>query len=286
MDYRRLTRQNFKLDMLIGLGRSSQVYLAKAPDGTEVALKIPRREVRTDRVMAERFAQEVALSLTLNHPNLVRGLSGRPEGEGAFLALEYMEEGTLDDSLKKGQMSREVALDCLSQIASAVVFLHSQGIIHQDIKPANIFLDGLTYKLGDFGVAKTRENPKPTERAGSPFYMAPELFAGEQASPASDAYSFGVMAYEMLVGKRPFVGEDLDALAYAHLHKVLPPTNLPPHLDRVVRGMLNKDPATRLLIQAFQQALKPQSAPVPQNQPGAKSADKPRGLFGLFKKKA
>ena len=140
MDYRRLTRQNFKLDMLIGLGRSSQVYLAKGPDGTEVALKIPRREVRTDRVMAERFAQEVALSLTLNHPNLVRGLSGRPEGEGAFLALEYMEEGTLDDSLKKGQMSREVALDCLSQIAQAVVFLHDKGIIHQDIKPQNILL--------------------------------------------------------------------------------------------------------------------------------------------------
>ena len=283
MDYRRLTRQNFKLDMLIGLGRSSQVYLAKAPDGTEVALKIPRREVRTDKVMAERFAQEVSLSMTLQHPSLVRGLSGRPEGEGAFLALEYMEEGTLDESIKKGQMSREVALDCLSQIAKAIIFLHDKGIIHQDIKPANIFLYGLNYKVGDFGVAKTKENPKPSERAGSPFYMAPELFAGEPSSMASDAYSFGIMAFELLVGKRPFLGEDLEALTHSHLHKMTPATNLPPHLDRVVRGLLNKDPAQRFQIQAFLNALKPQVAEVPPV--ASKTPEKSKGLFGIFKKK-
>lgn len=84
MDYRRLTRQHYKLEMLLGLGRSSQVYLAHAPDGTKVALKVPRREVRTDRALTERFAQEVALSLTLNHANLVRGLSGAPRGKGLF----------------------------------------------------------------------------------------------------------------------------------------------------------------------------------------------------------
>jgi len=285
MDYRRLTRQNYRLEMLLGLGRSSQVYLAHAPDGTRVALKVPRREVRTDRVLTERFAQEVALSLTLNHANLVRGLSGRPEGEGAFLALEYFEEGALEDSLKKGPLSLEVATECLAQIAQALIYLHDRGIIHQDVKPSNIFIDGSLFKLGDLGVAKTRENPRPLERAGSPFYMAPELFLGEPATPASDAYSFGVMAFELLVGRRPFVGETIEEIAHAHMHKVPPPTNLPPHLDRIVRNLLTKDAAIRATPQAFLRIARnlpePQSSKITQE-------DKPpkgNGLFGLFRKR-
>lgn len=292
MDYRRLTRQNFKLEMLLGLGRSAQVYLATAPDGGQVALKLPRREVRTDKAMAERFAQEVSLSITLNHPHLVRGLAGRSDGEGAFLALEYLEEGTLDESLKKGQMSRAVALDCLSQIARALVYLHDKGIIHQDVKPSNIYLDGMVYKLGDFGVAKTRENPKAAERAGSPFYMAPELFAGEETTPASDAYSFGVMAFEMLVGNRPFIGEDLEAVTHAHLHKPIPPTNLPTALDKVVRALLNKDPKTRATPQAFLDVLVPGPAPLKAGEEKEKEKEKEKpqaknkGLFGgLFRKR-
>ncbi|MCS7058387.1 MAG: serine/threonine protein kinase [Meiothermus sp.] len=287
MDYRRLTRQDFRLEMLLGLGRSSQVYLARAPDGTQVALKVPRREVRTDKALTERFAQEVALSLTLSHPNLVRGLSGRPEGEGAFLALEYFPDGTLEDLLKKGPLSREMALDCLTQVAQALLYLHERGIVHQDVKPSNIFVDGTRFKLGDFGVAKTRENPKPLERAGSPFYMAPELFLGEPATPASDAYSFGVMAFELLVGKRPFLGESLEELTYAHLHKLPPPTHLPPHLDRILRNLLAKDPAIRATLKAFLQTVL--SPPAPPAQPSkAEKGEKPqrsRGIFRLFRKR-
>lgn len=288
MDYRRLTRQNFKLEMLLGLGRSSQVYLATAPDGGQVALKLPRREVRTDKAMAERFAQEVSLSITLNHPHLVRGLAGRPEGDGAFLALEYLEEGTLDDSLKMGQMSQPVALDCLSQIARALIYLHDKGIIHQDVKPSNIFLDGLMYKLGDFGVAKTREKLNTAERAGSPFYMAPELFSGDDTTVASDAYSFGVMAYEMLVGSRPFLGEDLETLTHAHLHKPIPHTALPPAIDKIVRALMSKDPKTRATPQAFLDALDPNKAVQASKaaEEKIKESTKSKGfLGGLFRKR-
>jgi serine/threonine-protein kinase len=286
MDYRQLTRQHYKLEMLLGLGRWSQVYLARAPDGTKVALKVPRREVRMDRSLTERFAQEVALSLSLNHTNLVRGLSGRPEGEGAFLALEYFEEGTLEERLRKGPLSREEALSCLSQIAHALIYLHSRGVIHQDVKPSNIFIAGTLFKLGDFGVAKTRENPKPLERAGSPFYMAPELFAGESATPASDAYSFGVMAFELLVGRRPFVGETLEEITHAHLHRLPPSAHLPPHLDRVVRNLLAKDPAIRASPKAFLQAIQSNS----QGKPSSESAreekpSKAKGWFSLFRKR-
>ncbi|RDI95081.1 serine/threonine protein kinase [Meiothermus sp. QL-1] len=284
MDYRRLTRQDFKLEMLLGLGRSSQVYLARAPDGTQVALKVPRREVRTNRALAERFAQEVALSLSLSHPHLVRGLAGRPEGEGAFLALEYFPEGTLEDRLRKGPLGREEALECLTQIAQALLYLHERGIVHQDVKPSNIFVEGNRFRLGDFGVARTRENPRPLERAGSPFYMAPELFAGEAATPASDAYSFGVMAFELLVGKRPFVGETLEELGYAHLHRLPPPTGLPPHLDRIVRNLLVKDSATRATLKAFLQIVQKASSPEPPKPP---QEEKPvrKGFLGLLFRK-
>jgi eukaryotic-like serine/threonine-protein kinase len=283
MDYRRLTRQDFKLEMLLGLGRSSQVYLALAPDGTKVALKVPRREVRTEKALSERFSQEVALSLMFNHKYLVRAISGRPEGEGAFLALEYFDEGTLEDTLKHGPFGRDMALECLLLIAEAVLYLHGRGVVHQDIKPSNVFVDGMSFKLGDFGVAKTRENPKPLERAGSPFYMAPELFMGRESGTASDAYSFGILAYELLVGRRPYVGESLEEISYAHMHLAPAPTNLPPYLDKIVRALMVKEPDNRATIKDFVKVV--QDGPVVV-EPEKEKAAKPKGLLGgLFKKR-
>lgn len=255
VDYRRLSRKDFRLEMLLGLGRSSQVYLAKAPDGARVALKVPRREVRENKHLADRFAQEVALSLTLSHPNLVKGLSGRPAGNGAFLALEYFPEGSLEDLIVQAPLPQANAIECLKQLASAVIFLHSQSIVHQDIKTSNVYLCSGTYKLGDLGVAKTRDNPRPLERAGSPFYMAPELFRGEAASPASDAYSLGVLAFELLTGKRPFRADTYEELSYAHLHNAPPATRLEKHLDEAVRGLMAKEPSSRWTVQQFLNAL-------------------------------
>ncbi|WP_051304134.1 serine/threonine-protein kinase [Calidithermus chliarophilus] len=283
IDYSRLTRKDFRLEMLLGLGQTAQVYLAKAPNGVNVALKIPRREVRENPQMRERFAQEVSLSISLVHPHLVRGLAGRPTGDGAFLALEYFPEGSLEDRISKTPLAFPDAVRGLQQIGQVVLFLHQRGIIHQDIKPSNIYLKGADFKLGDLGVAKSRSNPRPLERAGSPFYMAPELFAGEEATEASDTYSFGVLAYELLTGKRPFRAETLDDVTHAHLHLAPPPTSLPRRLDQALRNLLSKDPKQRWSIPQFLQVLASPDQPPPA-QPEEK--EKPKGLRALFRRRS
>lgn len=171
-----------------------------------MALKLPRKEVRQNPALAERFAREVSLSLALRHPHLVRGLYGIPFGEEAFLALEYLEGGTLEERLLRGPLSREEALRALTQLGEALLFLHSKGFLHQDVKPSNVFVGEGVYKLGDLGTLRPLAD-RGTEYAGSPHYLAPELFLGALPSEKSEAYSFGVMAYEILTGRRPFRGK-------------------------------------------------------------------------------
>ncbi len=245
-------RGKYRLKMLLGLGRTAQVYLAEAEDGTRVALKLPKGGFRRDPRGQEAFAREVRLSLALRHPHLVRGLEGVAEGEEAFLALEYM-PSTLEERLKE-PLPWEEGVRALLATGKALSFLHQRGLVHRDVKPRNVFFDGQTYRLGDLGTAIPLEAPGG-ERVGSPPYMAPELFLGEKATPASDAYSFGVLAYELLVGRRPFQGETLEELQAAHLFLPPPPTGLPPALDRPLRQLLAKKPGQRGSLEAFLEAL-------------------------------
>ncbi|WP_114312565.1 serine/threonine-protein kinase [Thermus caldifontis] len=261
-----LKRKDFRLKMLLGLGQTAQVYLAEAPGGERVALKLPRKEVRQDPKLAERFAREVSLSLSLKHPHLVRGLYGVPFGEEAFLALEYLEKGTLEDLLLQQPLPREEATKALLQVGEALLFLHQKGLVHQDVKPSNVFVGEGVYKLGDLGTVRPLEEASP-EYAGSPHYLAPELFLGARPSPKSDAYSFGVMAYELLVGKRPFRGESLEELRNAHLLLPPPPTSLPSRLDKALRRLLAKNPEERLELKAFLEVLKNPEGPKTEETP-------------------
>jgi len=265
--------------MLLGLGQTAQVYLAEAPGLGQVALKLPRKEVRQDARLAERFAREVSFSLSLKHPYLVRGLAGVPLGKEAFLALEYFPKGTLEAQLLEERLPLEEAVKALTQIGEALLFLHQKGLLHQDVKPSNVFVGDRVYKLGDLGTLRPILD-RGAEYAGSPHYLAPELFLGGLPSEKSEAYAFGVMAYELLTGKRPFKGETLEELGDAHLFLPPPPTSLPPRLDKALRRLLAKNPEERLSIRAFLEVLRSWREGTKDQGPPKEA--KPKKRFSLF----
>lgn len=242
----------YDLVQRLGAGQTSVVWLAKeVSGGRSVALKLPKPVLHADPVLRRMFENEVHITLKLDHPSVVRAFDGRPTGDQAFLVLEYCPGGTLDQLLlERGRLSVERGLQLVHQVAMGLEHTHAAHVLHRDVKPANVFLGSAgEAKLGDFGTG-TFHHEDVTERVGTAFYMAPEVFEGTATSVRSDVYSLGVLAYEVLAGQRPFVGDTYDALMFAHLHglprdlRAVRP-ELPKAVGRVIAQALSRDPARR-----------------------------------------
>jgi serine/threonine-protein kinase len=242
----------FELIQRLGAGQTSVVWLAtEKARAREVALKLPKPLLQSDPLLRRMFENEVHITLKLDHPNVVRAFDGRPTGPQAFLSLEYCPGGTLDQLLlERGRLPLERAMELAHQVAMGLEHTHANKVLHRDVKPANVFL-GATgeAKLGDFGTG-TFQGEDAAERVGTAFYMAPEVFEGVATSVRSDVYSLGVLAYEVLAGERPFVGETYDALMFAHLHSL--PRDLRAVRPEVGKGVayviakaMSRDPARR-----------------------------------------
>ncbi|TVR89420.1 MAG: serine/threonine protein kinase [Trueperaceae bacterium] len=256
----------------LGAGQTAVVWLARAVRGGQrVALKLPKPEALAQPVLRRMFENEVQITLKLQHANVVRAFDGRPTGEGAFLALEFCEGGTLDLLLlEKGKLPLDQAVALVRDVALGLEHAHERSVLHRDVKPANVFLsDTGAAKLGDFGTG-TFSAEMAEERVGTAFYMAPELFAGEAASVRSDVYSLGVLAYEVLSGKRPFLGDSYDALMVAHM-TALPRDlrqhrpDIAKHVSAVVMRAMSRDATKRYqnvhaFLQAYRAALGEASA--------------------------
>jgi eukaryotic-like serine/threonine-protein kinase len=246
----------------LGAGQTAIVWLARAERGGQrVALKLPKPEALAQPVLRRMFENEVQITLKLQHANVVRAFDGRPTGEGAFLALEYCEGGTLDLLLlEKGKLPLEQAVTLVRDVALGLEHAHDRSVLHRDVKPANVFLsEAGAAKLGDFGTG-TFSAEMAEERVGTAFYMAPEVFAGEAASVRSDVYSLGVLAYEVLSGKRPFLGDSYDALMVAHM-TALPRDlrqqrpDITKQVSAVVMRAMSRDPTKRYQdVRAFLEA--------------------------------
>ena len=261
----------YDLVQRLGAGQTAIVWLARPVGGGQpVALKLPKPEALAQPVLRRMFENEVQITLKLQHANVVRAFDGHPTGEGAFLALEYCEGGTLDLLLlEKGKLPLDKAIALVREVALGLEHAHDRSVLHRDVKPANVFLsEAGVAKLGDFGTG-TFSAEMADERVGTAFYMAPEVFAGEAASVRSDVYSLGVLAYEVLSGTRPFLGDSYDALMVAHM-TALPRDirqqrpDIGKHVSAVVMRAMSRDANRRYQdVRAFLEAYRAALGDVP-----------------------
>ena len=246
------TLGRYYLEQLLGRGGMSEVYLAYDElMKRNVAIKVVS-SVHSDYI--QRFRREVEAIGTLNHGHILPVFDYGEQGAWHYLVMPYMEQGTLSERLANGPLTLEEAGIILEQVASALQFTHDNGIIHRDIKASNILLgsDGPVY-LADFGLARALEGDGDITQSGdlfgTPEYMAPELSEGP-ATASSDIYALGVLLYEMVTGRTPFIGKTAIATYWKHIHEEpMPPSRLNPALSRtaehVILRALEKNPRLR-----------------------------------------
>ncbi|CRO82708.1 Serine/threonine-protein kinase PrkC [Pseudomonas aeruginosa] len=241
----------FDIERELGEGAMATVYLATQRSlQRKVALKVMAAALAADPSFAERFLREGRTLARLSHPNTVTIHDIGNVGSCYYMAMEYLPNGTLKERIQQG-LDPELGLVYVRQVAAALGYAHSQGLVHRDVKPANILFraDG-TAVLSDFGIAKSIEdNTQFTQvgfAVGTPSYMSPEQARGQEIDGRADLYALGVVLYEILTGKLPYNGKDSLSTALAHLTEPLP--ELPIEQGRyqdILRQLLAKDPAER-----------------------------------------
>jgi serine/threonine-protein kinase len=252
---RRLGR--YEIAAELGKGAMGTVYKANDPllERT-VALKTINLAVSAEE-MAEyeaRFYQEAKAAGGLNHPNIVTIYDVGKTGTVPYLAMEYLEGSELNAVLRHSKpLAPAHAVEIAVQVAEGLAYAHERGVVHRDVKPANIMVvRGGLVKIADFGVARMRSSELGADRdvVGSPRYMSPEQVLRKRAEHRSDIFSLGVVLYEMLTGAPPFTGADLNAIVFQIVNVEPPPpgrsvAGLPERLDSIVMKTLAKAPEDR-----------------------------------------
>jgi serine/threonine protein kinase/tetratricopeptide (TPR) repeat protein len=239
----------------LGRGGMGEVYLAEDTKlHRKVALKFLPYEFTRDAEAKERFDHEAQAAAVLNHANICT-IYEIDEHEGqSFISMEYIDGRSLKAVIGEGPMELSAALDIAMQIAGGLAEAHEKHVVHRDIKPANIMITGKGQaKIMDFGLAKLRSRTVLTKEGttlGTVAYMSPEQAAGRPVDHRTDIWSFGVMFFEMVSGRRPFMGEYDQAMIYSVLNDPPEPltavrTGVPPELERIVTKCMEKDPAER-----------------------------------------
>jgi serine/threonine-protein kinase len=239
----------------LGRGGMATVYLAHdiALD-RKVAIKV-MSSVLSLGDGVERFRREAKTAASLSHPNIIPIYAVRHSERLLYFVMKYVEGRSLDSIIRElGPLPIPMVQAILGQTASAFGYAHRRGVIHRDIKPGNILIDDEGWAVvTDFGIAKVSEAEQLTGTGlsvGTPTYMSPEQVAAQAVTGASDQYSLGVVAYEMLTGKPPFHGGGMMAMMYAHVHQEPAPIetvrpDCPEGLRAAVMRMMAKDPADR-----------------------------------------
>jgi serine/threonine-protein kinase len=245
----------YRVESLLGVGGMGRVYKAVNPEGDEVALKLVKADLASDEIFRRRFDREVRIARTVVHLHVVPVIdSGEHEGI-PYMAQKYVGNGTLEDLVQKEQtLDLDTAVKICNQVAAGLDALCAAGLVHRDVKPANILLDADgTAFITDFGLAKDSQGSvltRPGQALGSLDYMAPEQIRGEPVTAASDVYALGCVMYECLVGAPPFADRQGMRVLWAHLQD--DPANpcdrradLPPAVGELILRALDKEPQNR-----------------------------------------
>jgi tRNA A-37 threonylcarbamoyl transferase component Bud32 len=241
----------YRIVRKIGAGGMADVYQAQdSVMGRQVALKVLPPELSRDPERAARFEKEVRSLASLEHPGIVTIYDVGQDNGCHYYTMALLTGQDLKQKIEEG-IAPEQAIAIIRKIAHVLEFAHSKGFVHRDIKPENIMFDQKgTPLLTDFGIARAVETGTRMTATGmsigTPHYMSPEQARGEEAGPASDFYSLGVVLYECLCAKVPFAGENSTAIGIKHIQNA--PDPLPAHLSSLqplMDGLLAKDPAGR-----------------------------------------
>jgi signal transduction histidine kinase/DNA-binding response OmpR family regulator len=246
----------YEVVRVLGRGGMGNVYLAQDLKlETNVALKMMHHHLQMDSSQAIRIYREVKLARLISHPNAARIFDIDNWRGLEFITMEYIAGVTLKQRIQaEGAFPLDEGVRVVRELCLGLGAAHAAHIVHRDLKPSNVMLrrDGRVVIL-DFGIAKSvalQDTGSHDRALGTPHYMAPEQFKGEEVDGRTDIYSLGVVAYEIFTGRRPFAGENLATLGYKHAHErpedpmTLRP-DLPPRLAAVILGCLEKDPRDR-----------------------------------------
>jgi eukaryotic-like serine/threonine-protein kinase len=247
----------YELEELVGSGGMSSVYRARDTLlERHVALKILHAHYTGDDEYVERFRREARAVARLSHPNIVTVIDRGEDGGRQFIVFEYVDGENLKELVtRSGPLSVRRALELGVEIARGLAFAHDHGLVHRDVKPQNVLLNGDgEAKVTDFGIARSLDVEHGMTQTGTVLgtsnYIAPEQASGSRISPQTDVYSLGVVLFELLTGDVPFPGENFVAVAMKHINE--PPPNLlelrpdvPLRLAVAIDRALAKDPAAR-----------------------------------------
>jgi serine/threonine protein kinase len=281
----------FRIVERIGAGGMATVFKAYQPTlDRYVAVKVLPAYHARDPIFVKRFTQEARSVAKLAHPNIVQIHDFGEQENITYIVMEYVEGGTLKDRLKQRPLTVPEAVDVVIQAAEGLGCAHGHGIIHRDVKPANMLLrkDGHLL-LSDFGIAKILEGTTNLTRVGTgigtPQYMSPEQGTGQPVDRRSDIYSLGIVLYHALTGRVPFTADSPLTITVKHLNDPLPVENLraigvPQPIEQVLLKMTAKAPADRYqttdaLIEALTRALTASQLTLPRRRTGLQPLESP-----------
>ncbi len=305
-----LLGDRYQLQVSLGTGGMAVVYQAwdlrlERP----VAVKVLREDFSSSQSFRDRFHQEAKAAANLSHPNIVTVHDFGLDLERLYIVMEFVPGTDLKTMMKaRGVFSIDEAIPLIVQACAGIGYAHRAGFVHCDVKPHNMLVTpDQRLKVTDFGIARALASIQPDEKYdvvwGSPQYFSPEQATGQAPMPASDVYSLGVILYEMLTNRLPFISDDPAELARMHRESTpIPPRTfnraIPPSLEQIILKVLSKEPAGRYrtadqfgrILLNFSQsadlyaanipALSPQPAPpstrptpVSQNQPSPTPSD-------------